>query len=218
VAVLIVVVGAATPAVAQDRWIIRLGAAALFPDGESAETRSNGTVATTDIDKGYAFTIRLERRLSSRVGVELGALGYSIHHLTLHQAFPDGTDFESNDSFRFQSLMAGVVLRPIIGGRVDLIVEPFVHYAMFDDLFIESAGPPFDRAFPREVDVERKPGAGMLAALEIAAGRMTFGPWLAFALTPFHGTYAPEPSGVNGGEIRANFNPLMAGVGMGFKL
>ena len=201
-----------------DTWHIRGGVAYASPDGSFQAQRANGKVVTSDIDEGVLFSLRVERQLTRRLGLMVGGLGLSNHNFIIHQDFPDGTEFEARDGFRFKAVTAGVALHFFQESFAPVVLEPFLLFAWYDDVSIASAGPPYDRTVPIDIDVNALPGIGMITSLEIPVGgpSVTFNPWVGLAAVRFTGPFPDDPSiPGSGGDIGVGFSPLMVGASLG---
>ena len=205
--------------VAQDTWHLRGGVGYASPDGSFQAQRANGKIVTSDIDEGVLVSLRVERQLTRRLGITVGGLGLSRHHFIIHQDFPDDTEFEARDGFRFNAVTAGVALHFLQDRFAQVVVEPFLLFAWYNDVSIASAGPPYDRTLPIDVDVQAVPGIGLITSLEIPLGNpsVTLNPWVGLAAVRFTGPFPDDPS-IPGsdGDIGVGFSPLMAGVALGF--
>ncbi len=204
-----------------DTWHIRGGVAYASPDGSFQTQRANGKIVTSDIDEGVLFSFRVERQLTRRLGVTVGGLGLSNHHFIIHQDFPDGTEFEARDEFRFRAVTAGVAVHLFQESFAPMVLEPFLLFAWYDDVSLASAGPPYDRTVPIDVDVNFQPGLGLIASLEIPVGgpSVTLNPWVGLAAVRFTGPFPDDPSiPGSGGDIGVGFSPLMVGVALGLHL
>lgn len=209
-----------TPALAQTKdWTIRAGLAYARPSGAFEAERANGKVVSSDVDGGVSYSIRVERRLTPRFGVTVGGMR-SEHDFIIHQDFPDGSEFEARDGFAFEAVTAGVAIHLMHDGPVELVVEPFVLFARYDDVSLGSAGPPYDRTYPIDVDVESTPGVGVIAGVDIPAGgeRVSINPWIGVTAIRFSGPFQDDPSiPGSGGEIGVAFSPLLAGIAIAIR-
>lgn len=199
----------------ENTWHIRGGTAYASPDGTFETQRQNGKIVMSDIDEGVVFALRVERQLTRRFGLTVGGLGLSQHHFIIHQDFPDGTEFEARDRFRFKAVTAGIALHFFQDKFAHLMIEPFLLFAWYNDISIASAGPPYDRTRSIDVDVNPQPGIGLVVSLEIPLrGKfVTLNPWAGLAAVRFTGPFPADPS-IPGseGDIGVGFSPLMAGV------
>jgi len=199
-------------------WHIRGGAAYGNPDGHFTAQRANGKIVTSDIDGGILFSFRVEKQITDRLGITLGGLGGSKHHFIIHQDFPDDTEFEARDEFRFKAVTAGVALHYFSDKTIGIVLEPFLLLAWYNNVSLSSAGPPYDRDASIEVDVNLQPGLGLIANIEIyLIGRsVTINPWTGLAAVRFTGPYAADPSIPDSeGNIGVGFSPLMVGIALG---
>ena len=164
------------------------------------------------------FSLRVERPLTPRYGITVGGLR-STHNFIIHQDFPDGTEFEARDKFRFSAVTAGLAIHLFQDRFARVILEPFFLFAWYDDVSLASAGPPYDRNESIDVDVESQPGVGIIAELEIAIGGelVTLNPWVSLAAVRFSGPFPDDPS-IPGsdGNIGVGFSPLSVGVAVAF--
>ncbi len=202
----------------QSTWHLRGGVGYASPDGSFEAQRANGKIVTSDIDEGVLVSLRVERQLTRRLGITVGGLGLSQHHFIIHQDFPDDTEFEARDGFRFNAVTAGVAVHFLQDRFAQVVLEPFLLFAWYDDVSIASAGPPYDRTLPIDVDVQPMPGIGLITSLEIPLERpsVTLNPWVGLAAVRFSGPFPDDPSiPGSGGDIGVGFSPLMAGVALG---
>ncbi len=201
-----------------DTWHIRGGVAYASPDGTFQTQRANGKIVTSDIDEGVLFSLRVERQLTRRLGITVGGLGLSEHHFIIHQDFPDDTEFEARDAFRFRAVTAGVAVHFFQDKFAHVVLEPFLLFAWYDDVSLASAGPPYDRNASIDVDVQPQPGIGMIVNLEIPIGGrfVTLNPWVGLAAVRFTGPFPGDPA-IPGseGDIGVGFSPLMGGIALG---
>ncbi len=204
-----------------DTWHLRGGVAYASPDGSFQTQRANGKIVTSDIDEGVLFSFRVERQLTRRLGITVGGLGLSNHHFIIHQDFPDGTEFEARDDFRFKAVTVGLAVHLFQESFAPVVLEPFLLFAWYNDVSLASAGPPYDRTTSIDVDVNFQPGLGMIANLEIPVGgpSVTLNPWVGLAAVRFTGPFPDDPSiPGSGGDIGVGFSPLMVGVALGLHL
>ena len=200
-------------------WHIRGGVAYASPDGSFETQRANGKFVTSDIDEGTVFALRVERQLTRRLGITVGGLGLSEHYFIIRQDFPDGLTFIARDAFRFNAVTAGIALHFFQNRFAQVVLEPFLLFAWYNDVILSSAGPPFDRTTPLDIDIESRPGLGLIVNLEIPLGTpaLTLNPWAGLAAVEFSGPFPADPAlpGTEG-DIGVGFSPLMVGVALGF--
>ncbi len=211
----------AAAALQADTWHLRGGVAYANPDGSFQTQRANGKIVTSNIDEGVVFSFRVERQLTQRLGVTVGVLGLSNHHFIIHQDFPDGTEFEARDDFRFKAVTVGLAVHLLQESFAPVVLEPFLLLAWYNDVSMASAGPPYDRTVPLEIDINVQPGLGLIANLEIpvAGPSVTLNPWVGLAAVRFTGPFPDDPSlPGSGGNIGVGFSPLMVGVALGLNL
>lgn len=213
-------------AVAQDTtfWKIYGGVGYMHVDGRSeSQTESQAglpVVETTDIEDGRMFILRLERRFTQSLGLSVGGLGWSDHVFVLHQRFPDGTEFESRDSFTLRALSLGVVAHFFEDQIAHLALELFLMYAWYDELTLAGAGPPLDDTEPRVIRPDSRPGIGVFAGLEIPLrpSWLTLRPWAGVAIAQFTETLFLD-SRLEGltGSIDVRLTPVMGGASLGVR-
>lgn len=131
---------AARPAEGADRWRVRLQAAWSSPQGDYTEVDGDETV-TAEFAPTFGFGLQIERMVSSRVGLELGALWsepdvevtITEPPLRLRIDAPLGiTPVTLGANYHFGS-----------GGRTDFYLGPAVAWVFYDDLVLSD--PDFGR-------------------------------------------------------------------------
>jgi len=209
-----------TASAAAGDWSIRGGAAYANPDGSYKTQRANGKIVTSDIDEGVLFSLSAERQLSPRLGITLGGM-FSEHHFIIHQDFPDGTEAEARDGFRFRAITAGLAIHFFRDKFTHLILEPFLLFAWYDDVSLSSHGPPYDRNASIDVDVRPQPGVGLIASLELPLSKqlVSLDPYVGLAIVRFTGPFPADPN-IPGseGDIGVGFSPLIVGANIGLHL
>jgi len=199
-------------------WSLRLGAVLVVPDGSYEAVRENGKRVTTEMSADLGLAVEIERRLTARLGLALGFTRTASHELTLRQDLPDGSVHRASDAFPFQELRAGVAYHLTPGHRADVLLVGFVSAASFGDVVLASAGPPYDRTAPLEVDVRRAIGGGGGLSLELpfATGHFAVCARVDLAVIGFRGEFPSEsPDGDEPpGDLDLDFNPVRFGLGV----
>jgi len=212
----------ATAQTGSGRWTFRTAALFISPGGEFSAVRANGKRVTSDITADVGLRFEAEYRIGSRTGFSFSYIGGSQHDFVIHQDFPDGTDFESSDSFAYDSLTAGFTIHRRHRLPVDLFVEPFLTWATYDDIALASAGPPFDRDAPfLEVDVADAFGVGTVVGVDAPLGssRWSFHALAGLVVIPFQGefpTQQDEPGEAATSTLGPGFSFPVVGVGLSF--
>lgn len=208
-----------TAAFAEEPWHVSVGLRAIDANGEKSLHRPNGKTVSTDIDGGSGIDVALRRSLTDRWSLSLAYFGSSEHRVTLRQDFPDGTDFSTSDTFDFDALALGFPYELLAKSGWRLALEPFVAFVSYDDVYLQSAGPPFDQQAPLNLDIEDEIGVGARLALE---SRFSDSRWRWYVDTrllvvKFEGTTYPNPDfpGTSS-SIELDFNSLMLGIGVGY--
>ncbi len=211
----------ASPSVKADGdWRARAAIVSIDSNGESELTRPNGKVVTTDISAEVGVDLSVEYQFNNRLGFTLGYLGGSEHEINLHQDFPDGTDFMTSDSFRFNALTVGLAIDLMSRREIEFYLEPFLAYVAFDDVLLESAGAPFDRDTPLDFQIDDKLGFGAAMGLDLPIGQ---GNWVFHArarvlVVEFEGETSPDPVDPSfSSSIGLDFNALILGIGAGYR-
>lgn len=205
---------------AEREWSVHLNLLAIQANGEKSLDRPNGKVVSTDIDSGVGVELGMGYKVGRRASLTISYLGGSEHQVTLRQDFPDGTDFQTADVFQFDSLSIGCALDLMPDRELHVFVEPFVAYVRFDDVYLDSAGPPFDQASPLNLDIESQMGFGIAfgVAAPVGDGHWTINANLRLLVAGFDGTTFPNPEFPDtSSSIGLDFNPIMVGVGVGYR-
>ena len=123
----------AAPADAQDdRWQLRVGAVWVDPDVDFRIVNDENDRFRAGADSAVGLGVALERRLSPRVGFELGALA-AEPDLTLDADLTDGLHFRVSDGVRMTALTAGLNVHLTPDKPVDLYAGPLLGYVRFGD-------------------------------------------------------------------------------------
>lgn len=201
-------------------WQTNIAFTSIDPNGESSLLRPNGKTVTTSMDRQTGMELAVRYQVSDRIGVSAGFLGNSTHTIVLHQDFPDDTDFETSDTFRFNALTIGLPVSLSPTRNWDFYVEPFLAYVMFDDVFLESAGPPFDIDMPLDLNVDDKLGFGAALGFDypVAGDRWVLHAGARILVAKFDGQTSEDPSNPGfSSSMELDFNALLLSAGVGYR-
>jgi hypothetical protein len=200
-------------------WRANFGLLSIDVNGEKSFGRPNGKTVSTDIDGAAGFEIAVERSVGRRWGATFSYIGGSAHSVSIRQDFPDSTSFESSDEFSFTSISFGLQYDLVPDKDWHLHVEPYLAYVVFDDVYLESAGPPYDQQAPLDLDIDNPLLAGLALSFESPFSDSRWN-WYAKArllLATFEGETYPNPDFPGeSSSIELDFNSLMLGVGIGY--
>ena len=208
---------ALSQSVAADPWQISITGNFVSPDGETTLSRPNGKLVSTDIDSSAGFSLELGYDLGARSTLTLSYAGSAKHKLTIHQDFPDGSDFSSSDNFRMDTISLGWQYKLVPSRGFNVYLEPNLTYVHFSDVYLESAGPPFDREAPLDFEIDEQLGLGLTLGLDVPLGTSNWSMTgtASVMVFGFEGRTTPDPNdpGFDSG-IDLDFNALSVGLGM----
>lgn len=201
-------------------WQANIAFTSIDPNGQSSLLRPNGKTVTTSMDRQAGMALALRYRVSDRISISAGFLGNSTHTVVLHQDFPDGTDFDTSDMFRFNALTIGLPYSLSRARNWDFYVEPFLAYVTFDNVFLESAGPPFDIDIPLDLKVDDKLGFGAALGFDypVAGDRWVLHAGARILVAKFDGQTSEDPSSPGfSSSMELDFNALLLSAGVGYR-
>lgn len=132
----------ALPAIASaqdDGWQLRIGGVWVDPTANFLDLEIDGDRVEAGADGDFGFGLALERRFSSRLGLEIGAL----------TAEPDlglaatlaGFQFSASDRVEFTAVTAGLNVHLTPGRAVDLYIGPLFAYVLYGDVSLNVQTP-----------------------------------------------------------------------------
>lgn len=200
------VVFAAQPASAADGdWRLMFGLASVDPDVSLSGEDSDGGRLVVDASSATGFCFALERRLSSRIGLEIG--GQSADpDLRLNADLGDSL-FTATGSVRYTSLAVGLNVHLTPDRAVDLYVGPLAAYVFFGDLGLTGDSVSLD--FRGDDDV----ALGAQIGADISFGESSWSLRLLASYLDATLTVTDEV----GETSDLGFDPLTFGVGFGYR-
>ncbi len=199
------------PASAEDdNWQLRVSAVWLDPDVSFTDIDSDGSRVAASADKDIGFGLALERRFSSRLGVEIGAL-FSEPDVVLDADLGGGLQFTASDSVSFTAITAGLNVHLTPDRAVDLYVGPLLAHVLFGDVGLRAqiAGESLAQDFSSNDDF----ALGAQIGADIAFGG---GPWSLNLAAKYLDTSLEITDG-EGEETDLGFEPLILSVGFGYR-
>lgn len=200
-------------------WAVSVHAGPMQANGYFTAVRANGKRVTSDIDGGWYHSGRIARRLNRSWSIEAGYEGSRSREFRIDQAFPDDTDFTSADSFSYQAVTLGGRRWFSTGPGVRVSGGAYLAVGWYDDVSLPSAGPPYDRTLPLDIDVETRPAFGLDLTLAFPIGRsgLALDTRVGVTVVRFSGPFPDDPSVPgSGGDIDVPFNPAYVTLGLSF--
>lgn len=201
----------ALPVDAQDdSWQLRISGVWVDPDVSFSDVDSDGDGVDAGADSEIGFGLALERRFSSRLGLELGAL-YAAPDLTLDANLAGGPQFSVSDSVGFTAITAGLNIHLTPDKSVDLYVGPLLGYVFYGDVGfqIQVDGETFAADFTSDDDF----ALGAQIGADIPFGD---GPWSLNLAARYLDTNL-EVTDDEGEKTDLGFDPLILSVGFGYR-
>lgn len=194
----------------EDRWQLRIGGVWVDSDVNFSETDSDGGRVQAGADSEIGFGVAIERRLSSRLGLEVGAL-YAAPDLSLDADLANGLSFNVSDSVSFTAITAGLNIHLTPDKAIDVYVGPLLGYALFGDVgFQVQTG---DQTLASDFSSENEFALGAQIGADISFGD---GPW-SLNLAAKYLDASLKVTDDEGEETDLGFDPLILRVGFGFR-
>ncbi len=199
----------ASAAAQEDGWQVRINGLWVDPDVSFTDLDSNGDRVQAGAEGDIGISLTFERRFSSRLGLEFGAL-YAKPDLTL-DANLGGSQFTASSSVAFAAITAGLNIHLTPDKAVDLYLGPLVAQVLFGDVGLRAqiAGAALAQDFSANDDFAF---GGQIGA-DIAFGDS---PWSLNLAAKYLDT-SLEITDEDGEKTDLGFEPLILGVGFGYR-
>lgn len=198
-------------------WKLGLGWAMVSPYGEYAVQRNNGKQVRTDVEPGVAVRLDFSKTIGERAFIHGAALLFARHRIVLDQTFPDGASFQSSDQIRPTYLFVGWGYSLVAKNSWQLDVAADISYVLFNDISLASAGPPYDRSLPLDIQSRNSFRGGVHFNSSFYFGKtQSFGIGLkaGLLLNRFQGEFPTEDEVDPLSDIDLAFNPLWVSVSL----
>ncbi len=187
----------------------------VIPNGEFQANRPNGKHVTTDVTAGLVIGLFLSTSVSDRIDTSMGYVGLSNHKVKLSQYFPDNSTFLSSDQYTFHSYQLRADYLIAQTNQLKITLGAIVSYAIYNDIYLMSAGPPYDRFAPLDISVNDNLRVGLSVGLERQVSkRLAAILDLALVLHRFKGEFETEDDLDPVSDIDLPLNPLNLGLGI----
>lgn len=190
-------------------WQVRINGLWVDPDVSFTDLDSNGDRVQAGADGGSGASLTFERRFSSRLGLEFGAL-YAEPDLSLDASL-GGTQFTASSSVTFTAVTAGLNIHLTPDKAVDLYLGPLVAQVLFGDVGLRArvAGAALGQDFSANDDF----AFGAQVGADVAFGDS---PWSLNLAAKYLDT-SLEITDEDGEKTDLGFEPLILGVGFGYR-
>lgn len=199
------------------KWSFNVGMAYIHPNGEYFAIRPNGKEVRTNIEASLGAKFGLSRQLTRRSKAELSFISFSKHRMIIHQDFPDGTQFQSSDIIKPTAIILSYGYRLIDGKIIRVDLNADLSYLIYNNINFESAGPPFDRTLPLEIDVSNNFRGGfhfnsnLFLSQKLRLQLMT-----GLLINRLQGTFETENDNEPFSDVDLPFNPIFISLGLEF--
>lgn len=186
-------------------WRLRVNGSVIDADGRADIRGDDGGRIRSSVDVGGGLGVSGEYRFHPYLGVELGLLAAGALD-TRVRVEESGQVLAAVDALAFRPLTAGLNIHPWTGRRGDLYLGPLVAFTQYGNLTFAVDG---QRA---EVRIDDDFCFGGVVGLDVAVGRR----WLFNANVKY---LATDLTGKEDGadRFRVGFNPIITGVGFGYR-
>ena len=193
---------------AEEGWLLRFGGAWVQPDIGLEDDESG--LLRIDEDSSVGLQLSLERRFSSRLGVELGVTRADSEFSIESDILP-GFEIRNTAEVDFFAWSAGLNVHLTPNGPVDLYVGPLAVYTDFDDLeFTTTTG---TSTVSGTVGGSGELAFGAQVGLDYDFGG---GPWALNVAARYIDTDLELGDDADSGS-ELSFDPLMFNFGFGFR-
>ena len=189
----------------EDRWHIRFNGVLVEPDAQFSLDDNN-----IGADGSVGLGLAVERRFSRRLGLELGAL-FAEPDVNLDAAVGEGQISASN-RIDFTSIHLGLNIHLTPDKPFDLYLGPVLAHVDYSD--VRLPGQIGGQAVAVEVSSSDNFTVGAQIGADIAFGAS---PWSLNLIARYLDSSLDAVAGEGGVVNQLEFDPLIAGVGFGFK-
>jgi outer membrane protein W len=194
---------------ADEGWQLRIAGAWINPDLSFSETDEYGDQVMVDSDSSIGFGIGLERRLTSRVGVELGLLSGS-QDISLRVEAATGEQASLSNGLSFRPIYLGLNLHLTPDKPVDLYLGPMIAYASYGDLnFVLTP----DQRLDVSIDSDWAWGLNLGADIGLGDGPWSLGVAVKYLETELRATEEDD----DGGNESLAYDPIIFSIGVGYR-
>ncbi len=116
-----------------DKWRLRVGGVWVEPDVDFTDVDSDGDRVAIGSKGAIGFSLALERQVSRRLGIELGAL-YAEPDLNVDAELAEGFQISASGSISFIAFTAGLNIHLTPDKAVDLYIGPLLVYTTYSDI------------------------------------------------------------------------------------
>ncbi|MEM7355145.1 MAG: OmpW family outer membrane protein [Acidobacteriota bacterium] len=206
-AVLLLALAPAALAEEDSKWHLRLFAANVNAD-LNADDLDSDTTLEDDADTGLG--ISLERRLSHRLGLEIGALATSPD-IGFRQVQQDDFLIVADDGLRLTPIYAALNIHFTRGRKVDFYAGPMLAYVLYDEVVLDAGN-----GLVAELDPDNDFAIGANVGLDVGLGkgRWTFGASAKYLDTTFDSIVV---GGDPDDDVSVDVDPLILSLGFGYR-
>ncbi len=195
-------------AVADDSWLLRANFLAIDPRGDRTDRQvvEDAEVLTfIDHDNGFGFSA--ERRLSGRLGLELGLFVASPDLAVVVVDQSSGEALGDVDSLDLFSVTAGLNVHLSPNRRADVYVGPLVALVSAGDLTLGDSGE------VQNIKISDEIVLGAVVGVDV---RIKDSQW-AFNANIRYLDYSFMPTAEDGAGVEIQFDPVIVGLGVSYK-
>lgn len=199
----------------ETRWAIRASGFYVAPGDTPRVRLSESVIVSSDNTSAGGLGISAEYRFGERLGIELSVLA-ADHGDFFLVIEPPGRRFKVGDTLSFEAVAGGIDFHLIPDSTVDLYVGPMIAIVSYSDLAVEFTPPVRPPAvLPTAVTIgfESDLGYGLNAGLDVPLGDRgwVFNTNFRYLLT------SAEASVAGLGTEKIDYDPLLAGIGFGYR-
>lgn len=208
---------AASAAEQEPGWRLRVNGYWMESSEGQVSPSNTGYRSLVENSAAVGGSVTGEYRLGPRLGIELGLLAGADNDYTV--AFDTGAIAVTN-TMTFDAACVGLNVHLTPGKKADFYAGPFVAYVTYSDILVGAAGaPPGSTGFLSSVSVnfdnEMALGANIGVDVPLSQRHWLFNATLKYLAASPDTTL--EWSGAGTRRESASFDPLMVGVGFGYR-
>ncbi|MEM7586347.1 MAG: outer membrane beta-barrel protein [Acidobacteriota bacterium] len=191
-------------------WQLRIGGVWVDPDVSFIDIDTDGDRVEAGTDGGFGFGAALEKRFSSRLGLEVGVL-FAEPDVTLFADLGPGLQFFASDSVSFTAATLGLNVHLTPDRAVDLYLGPLVSYVQYGDIgFLAQAG---GTTLAQEFSTRDDFTLGAQVGADFRLGER---PWTLNLAAKWIDT-SLEVTSEDGEVTDLGFEPIILGFGVGYR-